>query len=25
VWHSATVTEDLKEKALAELCAREVR
>ena len=24
-WHSATVTEDLKEKALAELCAREVR
>ena len=24
-WHSATVTEDLKDKALAELCAREVR
>lgn len=24
-WHSATVTEDLKEKALAELCVREVR
>ena len=24
-WHSATVTEDLKEKALTELCLREVR
>jgi transketolase len=24
-WHSATVTEDLKEKALTELCVREVR
>lgn len=24
-WHSAQVTEDLKEKALAELCVREVR
>jgi transketolase len=25
LWHSATVTEDLQEKALAELCLREVR
>jgi len=24
-WHSAVVTEDLKEKALTELCVREVR
>jgi len=25
LWHSATVTEDLKEKALTELCVREVK